>query len=108
MDLALTMAKELVNYNHPDGYTVPPSIFSYDCAFQYSINLIKHFKKDYPHLVEEVKCLCFAIPLIHVHNHKEDCTYLYTCIYLICLAHFHGETAEHVWPELNALCGQLS
>lgn len=108
MHLALAMANEILNHNHPEGYTAPPTVFSYDCACQYSIKLIEHFEEDYPHLAEEMKCLRFAIPLVHVHNHKDDCTYLFACIYLVCLAHFHGETAEHVWPELNTLCGQLS
>lgn len=108
MDLALAMVKELLNHNCPEGYTSPPSVFSYDCACQYLIKLIERFKEDYPHLVEEVKHLWFTIPLVHVHNHKDDCTYLFACIYLICMAHFHGKTAEHVWLELNSLCGKLS
>ncbi|PBK85148.1 hypothetical protein ARMGADRAFT_942468 [Armillaria gallica] len=83
-------------------------MFSCDCTCQYSIKLIEQFKKDYPHLINEMQEPCFAIPLVHVHNHKDDYTYLFACIYSVCLTHFHGETAEHVWPELNALCGQLS
>ncbi|PBL03905.1 hypothetical protein ARMGADRAFT_905975, partial [Armillaria gallica] len=83
-------------------------VFSYDCACQYSIKLIDRFQKDYLHLIKDMKALCFAILLVYVYNHKDDCTYLFVCIYSIFLAHFHDKTAEHMWTELNTLCGQLS
>jgi len=38
-----------------------------------------------------------------VTNHKEDCEYRYSSAYQQNAAHFHGETAEQTWAELNHL-----
>lgn len=48
-----------------------------------------------------------AIPLLHIHNHKDDCMYLFYVVYMICGCHFQGETAEHPWVELNQLAPMI-
>ncbi|KAK0215319.1 hypothetical protein EDD85DRAFT_962691 [Armillaria nabsnona] len=41
-DLAYALAIEATNYKRPKDYKPPPEILSYDCACQYSINLLEH------------------------------------------------------------------
>jgi len=53
-----------------------------------------------------VRNIRYLIPLVHVQNHKDNCTYLYSSAYVEHAGHFFGETAEHVWPELNQLGAQ--
>jgi len=45
----------------------------------------------------------YLVPLVHVQNHKDNCTYRYSSAYTPNAGHFHGETAEHTWAELNQI-----
>jgi hypothetical protein len=76
---------------------------SYDCACQYWVNAVERFEKHFPDVVHLVKRMRWAIPALHVQGHLEDCIYLFGTAYLPSVGHFHGETAEHYWPEANQL-----
>jgi len=75
----------------------------YDCARQYWVNLVERFEKHFPDIARLVKRMRWGIPAIHIQGHREDCTYLFGTPYMDCVGHFHGETAEHYWPEANQL-----
>ncbi|KAJ7615940.1 hypothetical protein FB45DRAFT_841586 [Roridomyces roridus] len=84
-------------------------ILSYDSMCQYSVHIIDRFKADpnLQHLVPIVKQMRFAIPALHVQGHQDGCMYVYATVYMQATAHFHGETAEQYWPELNQLGPQV-
>ncbi|KAE9395066.1 hypothetical protein BT96DRAFT_826785 [Gymnopus androsaceus JB14] len=42
-----------------------------------------------------------GIPDLHIKGHKDDCMVIFGCPYHWCVAHFHCETAEYYWVELN-------
>ncbi|THU99408.1 hypothetical protein K435DRAFT_659064, partial [Dendrothele bispora CBS 962.96] len=42
-----------------------------------------------------------GIPDLHIKGHKDDCIVKYGHPYHWCVGHFHGETAEYYWVELN-------
>ncbi|KAF9559482.1 hypothetical protein CPC08DRAFT_723823 [Agrocybe pediades] len=81
-------------------------ILSYDIACAYNINISKRFEERFPDLAPIIKRFRFLVPLVHIHNHKEDCMYLYSCAYSECAGHLHGETCEFEWPEVNQLAPQ--
>ncbi|KAF9541334.1 hypothetical protein CPC08DRAFT_650609 [Agrocybe pediades] len=81
-------------------------IFSYDISCAYNINITKRFQERFPDVAPAVKRFRFVVPLVHIHNHKENCMYLYSSSYTECAGHFHGETAEFEWPEVNQLAPQ--
>jgi len=91
---------------HPDNATFIKHCdhkFSYDISCGYCINAVQHFKSN-PYLQDKatfLRNLDYLIPLVHVQNHKDNCAYLYSSVYVEHAGHFFGETAEHVWPELN-------
>lgn len=80
-------------------------ILSYDCMCQYSVHIVDRFRKnpDWWDLVPVVESMRWAIPALHVVGHKDSCTYEFSTAYMDCAGHFHGETAEHYWPEANQL-----
>ncbi|KAJ7680057.1 hypothetical protein B0H17DRAFT_845537, partial [Mycena rosella] len=45
----------------------------------------------------------WGVPALHVQGYQESCSYLFGTAYMECIGHFHGETAEHYWPEANQL-----
>jgi len=58
--------------------------FSYDISCGYCVNAVQRFESN-PYLRDEapfVKNLCYLIPLVHVQNHKDNCTYLYSLAYV--------------------------
>ncbi|KAJ7016353.1 hypothetical protein C8F04DRAFT_1202415 [Mycena alexandri] len=61
-------------------------VTTYDIACEYFVNLEKRFKAHFPD-----------------QGHQDSCTYLFGTAYMECIGHFHGETAEHYWPEANQL-----
>ncbi|KIY49878.1 hypothetical protein FISHEDRAFT_72506 [Fistulina hepatica ATCC 64428] len=77
---------------------------SYDAACQYSINWRKRMEEQFPDLVEFAECIRWAIPALHVKDHKANCMYKYGTCYMERMGHFHAETAEHFWPTLNQFC----
>ena len=78
-------------------------LVSYDIACAYCVHVVERFQKMFPDLVNVVSNIRWLIPLVHVQNHKEICTYLFSSAYTPNAGHFHGETAEHIWPESNQL-----
>ncbi|KAK7059995.1 CxC2 domain-containing protein, partial [Favolaschia claudopus] len=80
-------------------------ILSYDAMCQYSVNLVERFKNnpEWADLVPIIEKMRFSIPALHVQGHQDGCMYAYSTAYMLATAHFHGETAEQYWPELNQL-----
>ncbi|KAH9486111.1 hypothetical protein JR316_0000175 [Psilocybe cubensis] len=105
--LALRRIRDTGKNNSDQYLTWLAAWISYDMVCSYWVNIVSRFKVYFPDLVEIVKRLSFLIPLVHVHNHKENCEYLYSSAYQSGAGHFHGETAEHEWVELNQLAPQV-
>lgn len=78
-------------------------VCSYDCMCQYSVHLQSRIKENFPDVAPLIKDMRYAIPALHIQNHKDDCMYKYGTAYLNMVGHFHAETAEHYWPSLNKL-----
>lgn len=66
----------------------------------------KRFRERFPAVAPAILEFEFLIPLVHVNNHKENCVYKHSCSYVESAGHFHGETAEHEWAELNQVATQ--
>jgi Kyakuja-Dileera-Zisupton transposase len=56
--------------------------------------------------VDFVDNTCWLIPLVHIQNHKDNCTYQYSSAYIEGACHFQGKTTEMPWVELNQLAPQ--
>lgn len=80
---------------------IPETNASYDSQCAYCVKLVDRFKKHFPDKVPLLQKYRFLIPLLHVNDHKDDCLYEFACSYMVRAGHFHGETAEHMWVELN-------
>jgi hypothetical protein len=78
-------------------------ILSYDIACGYIRYLVERFKKVYPDFVPAVQRTRCIIPAVHIQNHQDNCMYIYSGAYTSNAGHFHGETAEQYWVELNQL-----
>ncbi|KAJ6548309.1 hypothetical protein B0H10DRAFT_1969200 [Mycena sp. CBHHK59/15] len=78
-------------------------VTTYDIACEYYINLESRFQQHFPDLVEDVRRMRWGVPSLHVQGHQDSCNYLFGTTYMECVGHFHGETAEHYWPEANQL-----
>lgn len=76
---------------------------TYDIACEYFVHLEKRFEKHFPDQLNSVKKMRWGVPALHVQGHQDACTYLFGTAYMECIGHFHGETAEHYWPEANQL-----
>lgn len=76
---------------------------TYDIACEYVVNLEPRFAKHFPDQLERIKKMRWGVPALHVQGHQDSCTYLFGTAYMECVGHFHGETAEHYWPEANQL-----
>ncbi|KAJ7239653.1 hypothetical protein C8J57DRAFT_1564709 [Mycena rebaudengoi] len=79
------------------------NVSTYDIACEYMIHLKKRMKKNFPDVADVVAEMDWGVPALHVGGHQDDCTYLFGTSYIECIGHFHGETAEHYWPEANQL-----
>ncbi|KAJ7669584.1 hypothetical protein B0H17DRAFT_1183859 [Mycena rosella] len=95
-ELEVELGKELAEIDE---------VLSYDAMCQYSVNIGERFEKndDLKHLAHIVRRMRFSIPALHVQGHQEGCIYAYSTAYMLATTHFHGETAEHYWPELNQI-----
>jgi hypothetical protein len=107
-DLALALSLRQRNPKNDNELTQIQSelidhVTSYDCNCQYCVNLVKQFEKQFPDIIHLVKRMRHAIPALHVQGHREDCMCLFGTAYIESIGHFHGETAEHYWPEANQL-----
>ncbi|KAI0027460.1 hypothetical protein K488DRAFT_61527 [Vararia minispora EC-137] len=87
---------------HPPACVVD-RIRSYDLACISSVHLVKRFSDHFPHLVDQIKMIRWAVPAVHVANHKERCQYEFSTAYLEQFGHFFGETCEVIWAEMNQL-----
>ncbi|TEB25867.1 hypothetical protein FA13DRAFT_1796169 [Coprinellus micaceus] len=94
---------------------IPPAIylenrdwlFSYDIGCHYAVKVPERFRANFPDVAALVERFHYTIPLVHVRNHKDNCTYLYSSAYVESAGHFHGETADQPWAYLNPLAQQL-
>ncbi|KAJ6474802.1 hypothetical protein C8R45DRAFT_935329 [Mycena sanguinolenta] len=108
-DYALALA--IRNHNPVDDFTFKLQLeiddvdeaATYDIACAYVVNLETRFKDHFPNLLERVAKIRWGIPALHIQGHQDSCTYLFGTAYMECVGHFHGETAEHYWPEANQL-----
>ncbi|KAJ7721364.1 hypothetical protein B0H16DRAFT_1335402, partial [Mycena metata] len=73
------------------------NVTTYDIACEYIIKLESRFKQNFPDLVEMVKSehMRWGVPSLHVQGHQDSCNYFFGTVYMECVGHFHGETAEH-------------
>ncbi|KAJ7663720.1 hypothetical protein DFH06DRAFT_986389 [Mycena polygramma] len=78
-------------------------VATYDIACEYVVNLEARFAKHFPDQLKSIKKMRWGVPALHVQGHQDSCTYLFGTGYMECVGHFHGETAEHYWPEANQL-----
>ncbi|TEB21039.1 hypothetical protein FA13DRAFT_1834789 [Coprinellus micaceus] len=83
-------------------------LFSYDIGCSYEVYAHSRFlaREELSDVADVVAKFEYCVPLVHVSNHKDNCMYLYSSAYKTCAGHFHGETAEHVWPYSNQFGGQ--
>ncbi|KIK67638.1 hypothetical protein GYMLUDRAFT_237862 [Collybiopsis luxurians FD-317 M1] len=94
----------------PTDSTLGASDFclSYDCNCQYCVNLRPQFQASFPEYVPLINRLRCSIPALHIQDHKDDCRYKFNSAYMPNSGHFHGETAEQPWVELNQLAGSTT
>ena len=81
-------------------------LFLYDISCGYCINAVKQFHENFSKEVDFVDNTHWLIPLVHIQNHKDNCTYQYSSAYIQGACHFQAETAEMPWVELNQLAPQ--
>ncbi|KAJ7025262.1 hypothetical protein C8F04DRAFT_1269385 [Mycena alexandri] len=81
---------------------------SYDAACQYSVNVVKRFKKSFPDIAHIMEKMRWAVPALHIQGHQEDCMYKFATCLMLATGHFHGESAEYYWPELNQIGTQVT
>jgi hypothetical protein len=86
-----------------DFVTSCDHLVSYDISCHYWRHVEDRFAKNFPDLLPAIRRIRWLIPLVHVQNHKENCVYCFSSAYMSNAGHFHGETAEHYWAELNQL-----
>lgn len=90
------------------GAPIMDHVHSYDCACSYCANVDDRFSKYLPDYAAEVAWIRWAVPAVHVKNHIEACEYQFATCYMTCTGHFHAETAEQYWVELNQIGGSTS
>ncbi|KAK7001782.1 hypothetical protein R3P38DRAFT_3326686 [Favolaschia claudopus] len=83
-------------------------VMTYDVACQYKVHVVERFRKKFPKLAPIVEKMRWGIPIVHIQGHGEECTYKHGTAYMEAVGHFHGETAEHYWPELNQIGTQVT
>lgn len=91
----------LLNLKKKDGGI--PLGFAYDSMCGYSPLLQFRFDNT-PELEPLSWVIGFVLLLIgatHVYAHVDVCKYIFGPFYVLCAAHFHGETAEHFWAISN-------
>ncbi|KAH6905704.1 hypothetical protein BKA70DRAFT_1430575 [Coprinopsis sp. MPI-PUGE-AT-0042] len=80
-------------------------ILSYDISCAYSVHAASRLGQ-FRDITPFVNRLRYTIPLLHIQNHNDNCTYMYSSAYMEGAGHFHGETAEHPWPYTNLFASQ--
>ncbi|TFK27633.1 hypothetical protein FA15DRAFT_635565 [Coprinopsis marcescibilis] len=81
-------------------------LLSYDISCAYAAKILQRFLDNLPELEPVISRFRFLIPLLHIQNHQDNCTYLFSSAYLISAGHFHGEQVEHPWSYSNPFAGQ--
>ncbi|KAJ7447699.1 hypothetical protein FB451DRAFT_777855 [Mycena latifolia] len=81
---------------------------SYDAACQYSVYVGDRFEEFFPDVAHIVKKMRWAVPALHIQGHQEECMYKFGTCYMLATGHFHGESAEVYWPELNQIGTQVT
>ncbi|KAH6916341.1 hypothetical protein BKA70DRAFT_1502308 [Coprinopsis sp. MPI-PUGE-AT-0042] len=91
---------------HTDKPDNVSTALSYDIICSWHVNVDDRMKEQYPDVYPFFENCQYTIPLLHIQNHKDNCTYLYSSAFAIGAGHFHGETAEHPWVYVNQFGGQ--
>ncbi|KAJ3978599.1 hypothetical protein F5890DRAFT_1560042 [Lentinula detonsa] len=100
VDLALKLAVASRPFN--DGEE-PDRIGSYDNMCSLCVHIVDRWRKYHPSHAKDVEKMRWTIPACHVRNHIVGCEYLYSYLYKPFTGHFHGESVEKPWANLNAL-----
>ncbi|KAJ8083264.1 hypothetical protein PM082_009136 [Marasmius tenuissimus] len=61
---------------------------AYNCNCQYCVDMRPQFKKMCPELLHIVNRLQFAISPMHLPDHKDECMFLFSVAYMICIGQF--------------------
>ncbi|SJL15315.1 uncharacterized protein ARMOST_18808 [Armillaria ostoyae] len=107
MDNALHRALLLANLASDQNDSID-IVFSYDINCQYCVHIAEWWeaptlKSTKHHVVRSVK----MIPLCHIKGHQDQCNEDFNPVYLVCIGHFHSETAEQFWAFSNGLGPQI-
>ncbi|KAJ7022800.1 hypothetical protein C8F04DRAFT_1194153 [Mycena alexandri] len=77
-------------------------VSTYDIACQYIIYLEDRFKNN--SLTSwNMSRKCGGVCRLFMYRAIKTLAHLFGTVYMECIGHFHGETAEHYWPEANQL-----
>ncbi|KAJ3963950.1 hypothetical protein EV361DRAFT_956450 [Lentinula raphanica] len=79
----------------------------YDAECSYCVHHHKRFASS-EYLADQksfVQKFEYGIPDLHIKGHQDDCMVRFAHNYRWCTGHFHGETAEFYWVELNQVGG---
>ncbi|KAK1224256.1 hypothetical protein PQX77_012834, partial [Marasmius sp. AFHP31] len=102
------------SYRQPCGCPckcTPDHVCSYDSMCSFCKKIMERWRKHHPQFIPIIEKMRWVIPACHCRNHVEGCDYLYSSAFKPCTAHFHAETAEYYWPNLNAIaasCQQMN
>ncbi|THU99897.1 hypothetical protein K435DRAFT_658099 [Dendrothele bispora CBS 962.96] len=80
---------------------------SYDANCSFSTHKVKRFTSS-TYLEDQKGFIAkfeHGIPDLHIKGHIDDCSVVFGHPYHWCVGHFHGETAEYYWVELNQVGG---
>ncbi|KAK1230695.1 hypothetical protein PQX77_006210 [Marasmius sp. AFHP31] len=97
-------------YQQPCGCPctcTPDHVCSYDSMCSFCKKITQRWRKHHPEFIPIIEKMRWVIPTCHCCNHVEGCDYLYSSAFKPCTAHFHAETAEYYWPNLNAIAPAL-
>lgn len=100
------MRFEAKSITHQEYLALIDFIASYDIACAFEVNIVNRWREHFPELEALISRVRWLIPLLHIQNHIDNCTYLYSTAYVPEVGHFYGESAEHPWPYLNLFSGQ--
>ncbi|KAJ7052995.1 hypothetical protein C8F01DRAFT_1331136 [Mycena amicta] len=81
-----------------------PRVQCYDSLCSWEVNQIRRVQKLFPKeewLRELVEGLEGQIPAGHINGHGRSCQSKFQPAYFPCRCHFHGESVETIWPNLN-------
>ncbi|KAH6905648.1 hypothetical protein BKA70DRAFT_1107378 [Coprinopsis sp. MPI-PUGE-AT-0042] len=91
---------------HTDDNSDVSMVVSYNIVCSWHVNAENQMRETYDDVYPFFEGCQYTIPLLHIQNHQDNCTYLYLSAFTTGGAHFHGETAEHPWVYVNQFGGQ--